>query len=104
MIYLEASARVVPGKMNEFMEVFEKELLPVSNKLGRKLVAQWRTTIGTLDEITDLWAYDDLNHMQRFQEARGKSPEFTKAFEHLKSLIAHETSRLMVPTPLSSMK
>ncbi|MDO8687045.1 MAG: NIPSNAP family protein [Dehalococcoidales bacterium] len=104
MIYVEASIRVVPGKMNEFMEVFEKEFLPSSNKLGRKLVAQWRTTIGTLDEITDLWAYDDLTHMQRFQEAKAKSPEFTKASEHLRALIAFETTRLMVPTPLSSMK
>ena len=103
MIYLEASLRVVPGKMNEFMEVFEKEFLPASNKLGTKLVAQWRTTIGTLDEITDLWAYDDLTHMQRVQEERAKSPEFTKASEHLRSLIAYETTRLMVPTPLSSM-
>ena len=104
MIYLEASLRVVPGKMNEFMEVFEKEFLPASNKLGRKLIAQWRTTIGTLDEITDLWVYDDLTHMQRLQEGRAKSPEFIKASGHLRSLIAYETTRLMVPTPLSSMK
>lgn len=104
MIYLEASLDVVPGKINEFMEVFEKEFLPGSNKLGRKLVAQWRTTIGTLDEITDLWAYDDLTDMQRFQEARAKNPELIKASEHLRSLIAHETTRLMVPTILSPMK
>ena len=104
MIYLEASLQVVPGKMNEFMDVFEKEFLPASNKLGRKLAAQWSTTVGTLDEITDLWIYDDLTHMQRFQEARAKSPEFTKASGHLRSLIAHETTRLMVPTALSAMK
>lgn len=104
MIYVEASLRVVPSKMNEFTEVFEKEYLPASNKLGRKLAAQWRTTIGTLDEIIDLWAYNDLTHMQQFQEARTKSPEFIKASEHLRSLIAYETTRLMVPTPLSSIK
>ena len=104
MIYLEASLRVVPGKMNEFMEVFEKEFLPASNKSGRKLAAQWQTSIGTLDEVTDLWIYDDLNHMQRVQEARAKSPEFKKASEHLRSLIAYETTRLMIPTPLSLMK
>ncbi len=104
MIHLEASLEVVSGKINEFMEVFEKEFLPASNKLGRKLVAQWRTTIGTLDEITDLWAFDDLTDMQRFQEARVKSPELIKASEHLRSLIAHEATRLMVPTTLSPMK
>ena len=104
MIYVEASLRVVPGKMNELMEVFEKEYLPISNKLGRTLAAQWRTSIGTLDEITDLWAYDDLSHMQRFQEARSQSAEFKEASEHLRALIAYETTRLLVPTPLSLMK
>jgi len=104
MIYLEASLRVVPGKMNELMEVFEKEYLPASNELGRKLVAQWTTTIGTLDEVVDLWAYENLAHMQRFNEARAKSPAFAKASEHLRALIAYEEVRLMVPTPLSEMK
>ena len=104
MIYVEGSIRVMPGKMNEFMEVFEKEFLPLSNKLGRKLAAQWRTTIGTLDEVIDLWVYDDLSHMQRFNEARAKSTEFTKASEHIRTLIAHEQTRLMVPTVLSAMK
>ena len=104
MIYLEASLRVVPGKMSEFTKVFEKEFLPASNKLGRKLIAQWRTTIGTLDEVTDLWGYDDLTHMQQVQEAGTKSPEFIKAAGHIRSLIAYETTRLMVPTSVSSMK
>ena len=104
MIYIEASLRVVPGKMNELMEVFEKEFLPEGKKVGMNLVAQWRTTIGTLDEITDLWGYDDLTHMQRVQEARTKNPEFLKAAGHLRALIAYETTRLMVPTSLSAMK
>lgn len=104
MIYLEARLTVVPGKMNEFMEVFGKEYLPASNKLGRKLVGQFRTTIGTLDEITDLWAYEDLAHLQGAQETRARSPEMMKAGEKLRALIAHETTRLMVPTPLSEMK
>jgi len=104
MIYVEASLRVVPGKMNELIEVFEKEFLPASNKVGMKLTAQWRTTIGTLDEVIDLWGYDDLTHMQRVQEARTKSPEFIKASAHLRSLIAYEATRLIAPTSLSSIK
>ena len=104
MIYLEASLRVVPGKMKELMKVFEQEYLPISNKLGRKLVAQWTTTIGTLDEVVDLWAYDDLIHMHRFNEARAKSSEFASASEHLRALISYEEVRLMVPTSLSDMK
>jgi hypothetical protein len=104
MIYVEASFRVVPGKMKELMEVFEKEVLPLSNRLGRKLVGQWMISIGTLDTVVDLWGYDDLNHMQRFNEARAKMPEFAVASEHLRALIAYEETRLMVPTTLSQIK
>jgi len=104
MIYVEASLRVVPGKMAEFMEVFEKEFLPLSNKLGRKMLAQWTTSIGTLDEVTDLWVYDDLNHMQRFNEARAKNAEFAKASVRLRALIAYESTRLLIPTKLSELK
>jgi hypothetical protein len=104
MIYTEASLRVVPGKMKDFMAVFEQEFLPVSNKCGRKLVAQWTTAIGTLDEVVNLWAYDDLIHMHRFNEARAKSSEFASASEHLRAHIAYEEVRLIVPTPLSDMK
>jgi len=104
VIYIEASFRVVPGKMGEFMEVFEKEFLPASDKVGMKLVAQWRTTIGTLDEVTNLWGYDDLLHMQRVQDARTQNPEFRKASSHIRTLIAYEATRLMTPTAFSSIK
>ena len=104
MIYIEASLRVVPGKMNELMKVFEKEFLPEGKKVGMNLVAQWRTNIGTLDEVIDLWGYDDLTQMQRVQEARAKSPGFLKAADHIRALIAYEETRLMTPTSLSAIK
>ena len=104
MIYLEASLRVVPGKMDELMKVFEKEFLPAGKKVGMNLVAQWRTAVGTLDEVIDLWGYNDLTQMQQVQEARAKSPEFMKAAGHLRALIAYEETRLMAPTSLSLMK
>lgn len=102
MIYVEAT--LVPGKMKELMEVFEKEVLPLSNKLGRKLVGQWAVSIGPLDTLVDLWGYDSLSQMQRFNEARAKMPEFTIASEHLRALIAYEETRLLVPTQLSQIK
>jgi hypothetical protein len=86
------------------MQVFEKEYLPLSNKMGRKLLGQWTTSIGTLDTLVDIWVYDDLSHMQRFNEARAKSPEFAVASEHLRALIGYEETRLMVPTALSALK
>lgn len=103
MIYMLAVVSVVPGKSREFAEVFEKELLPAAKAIGWNLVAQWNTTVGTQAEVTDLWAYRDLDDMQRVNEAMAKSRQFQSAFAHIEPLIAHETTKLMVPTPNSTL-
>jgi hypothetical protein len=104
VIYLEMTVQVVPGKVNELLEVFSKEFLPACEKLGAKLVGQWQTTIGNANEITDLWVYDDLTHLQRFREARQHSEEIKKALDKMWPLFRYESSRLLAPTPLSAMK
>lgn len=104
MIYLEAAIHVAPGKMKEFMDVFTNQYLPASERLGRRLIGQWRTFVGPLDEVVDLWAYDDLSHMQRFQEARQHDAEIIKAGENLRVLIASETTKLLIPTAYSTIK
>ena len=73
MIYLLAVVRVVPGKSGEFAELFEKEMLPAAKAIGWNLVAQWNTSVGTQAEVTDLWAYRDLEDMQRVHDAMAKS-------------------------------
>lgn len=104
MIYLQASITVEHDKINEFMEIFEKEIVPESTKMNRILIGQWRTSIGTLGEITNLWSYEDLTAMQRFNEARAKNPALIKAFDRLTALVSHETLKLMVPTKASPLK
>ncbi len=104
MIFLEASLRPVPGKMKELTDVLNNEYVPASARLGRKLMGQWTVAIGTLDTLVDLWVYDDLAHMQRFNEARAKSPEFAAVTEKLRALIAYEETRLMYPTAISQIK
>ncbi len=60
--------------------------------------------IGEKEEVTNLWVYDDLAHLQRVLDTCAKSPEFTEAANLLRSLISYEATKIMVPTPLSPMK
>jgi hypothetical protein len=104
MLYMMAKIQVAPGKMEEFTKVFNEEFAPSCARLGRKLVGQWKTYIGDMDEVTDLWQYHDLTDMQRFNEARMKDDRYLKALTKLGPLVAHETMKLMYPTALSPMK
>ena len=110
MVYVLATIKVEPGKMQEFLDTFWNQYLPLTdkicaeNRVGRKLVAQWQTTVGRLDEVVDLWAYDDLMTLQRYREVRLNSEEFRKHGTAIRALISEEVLKVIVPTPHSPLK
>jgi len=107
-IYLEARLWAAPGKMGELVEYLEKEFVPDCEKLGRKLAGQWRTTTGEVEEVTNLWVYEDLADMMRYdqraQAERAKDPEFGKRGAKLATLVLRDFTRVMVPTRVSPLK
>lgn len=108
MIYLEARLWAAPGKMGELIEYLEKEFVPDCLANGRKLAGQWRTTIGEVEEVTNLWVYKDLADIQayneRVQAARAQDPEGAKRTAKLSTLVLRDFTRVMVPTKISPMQ
>jgi len=106
MIYVLATMRIVQANVEEFKKVFEDEGLPLGAKHGRKLVGQWETSIGPIipRELIDLWAYEDLAHRQKCQEAMAKDEEFQKFLVKINSLILEETIKIIAPTPCSPLQ
>ncbi len=104
MIYVMATCRVMPENRDKFLKIFEEEWQ--WGKYGRKLAGQWETIIGQRlpREITDLWAFDDLAHRQREQEAVAKDPEQLRVIAKLNSLLVDETVKVLAPLPLSPLK
>ena len=54
MIYLQASIKLHPGKLQDFTNLIN-ELLPVVSKHGWKLIGSYATLVGRLNTIVDLW-------------------------------------------------
>jgi hypothetical protein len=54
MIYLQASIKLHPGKLQDFTSLIN-ELLPVVGKHGWKLVGSYATLVGRLNTVVDLW-------------------------------------------------
>ena len=104
MLYLQATVQVAPGKMEEFLEVFSNDYITETQRLGRKLVAQWQTVVGPRNEIIDIWAHDSFADLDRFYEARGKSEIMQKAISRIRPLIAWETTKILKPTQFSPLK
>ncbi|MDO8490397.1 MAG: NIPSNAP family protein [Dehalococcoidia bacterium] len=104
MIYLLATAQLHTGKLQEFSDILSKEYLPIAEKHGQKLVGAWRTVVGNVDEITDLWAFNSLAHFEQVRGALAQNPDWQKAYARLRSVIAAESHKIIGPLSFSPLK
>jgi len=54
MVYLQASIKLHPGKLEDFTKLIN-DLLPVVGKHGWKLIGSYAALVGRLNTVVDLW-------------------------------------------------
>jgi NIPSNAP len=101
MIHLHVTVRLRRGKMAEWCELFEEHILPIQRKHGQRLVGAWKTTVGTYDEVTDLYEFEDYVEFQRVRESMFSDPELMKWLPAVSELISDEESKILVPIEFS---
>lgn len=69
MIYFLVTAQVQRGKMKEWLDLYEKHFLPAAKRHGQRLIGAWRTSVGTYDEVTDLYAFESFTEFERIRKA-----------------------------------
>ncbi|MFC1944648.1 NIPSNAP family protein [Chloroflexota bacterium] len=104
MIYFQTNMMMSPGKSQEFNEILGQHLAPVMDKYGGKLIGSWETAVGTLNEITDLWAFNSMGHFEEAMKSFGRDPELRPYLITLQSLVVSETMKLLRPLPCSPLK
>lgn len=62
-IYLHTLARVLPGKVDEYINAIETELMPMAQSWGMKLVGCYRAVAGTADgnEVINIWTAGNIH-------------------------------------------
>lgn len=103
MIYLLATVEIKPGELERFTEVLA-EYVPIAEKHGMRLVASWRTVVGTVPEVTDVWAFQNLDHFEKARQAMAEDPERQRVYARAQSCIARETFKLVSALPFSPLQ
>jgi len=104
MIYLLATVQLHTGKLQEFSDILSKEYLPIAEKQGQKLVGTWKTVVGNVDEVTDLWAFNSLEHFEKVRGTLAQNPDWQKAYVRLRSTVAAESHKIISPLSFSPLK
>lgn len=95
MVYLQASIKLYPGKLQDFIALLNR-LTPVVGKHGWKLLGSYATAVGRLNTVVDLWELPDATALQ----AALSDPEMAKVAPQIGEIVEDETLQLMTKLPI----
>jgi hypothetical protein len=64
MVYLQASIRLRPGKLQDFISLLNN-LAPVLAKRGMKLMGSYASVVGRINTVVDFWELPMRTHCRR---------------------------------------
>jgi hypothetical protein len=95
MVYLQASIKLHPGKLQDFISLIS-ELLPVVGKHGWKLVGSYAAIIGRLNTVVDFW---ELPNEAAIASAMG-DVELHKHGPRIAEIVEDEVFTLLTKLPI----
>ena len=95
-----------PGKLNKWVELYEKYGLPVQQKHLGRLIGFFVTEVGPLNQVVFMWGYEDMGDRERRRATMAKDPDwqdFLARVEEVGALKSQE-NKFLVPVPFSPIK
>jgi hypothetical protein len=104
MIIEERDYLLHPGKVPEFLKLYETECFPVQTRILGNLIGFFTSEIGELNHVVHLWGYSSLDERARRRALLFQDEGFQAYFGKVKPLIMTMTNRILVPTSFSPIK
>lgn len=95
MIYLQASLKLRPGKLPDFIKLLN-ELTPVVGKHGWKLVGSYANVVGRLNGVVDLWELPNAAAIQAALE----DPKMQEYGPKIGDIVEDETLTMLNKLPI----
>jgi hypothetical protein len=93
-----------PGRLREFLALYEKEGLPVQKKHLGNLVGFFTTEVGNVNEIVHIWAYEDVADRAKRRAAMAADPAWQAYLQKSREFMKHMNNKILVPTSFSPTK
>lgn len=95
MMYLQASIKLRPGKLHDFIALLN-DLTPVVAKHGWKLLGSYASVVGRLNTVVDLWEVPNANAVETVLS----DPEMQKNGGRISEIVEDETLTLLTKLPI----
>lgn len=93
-----------PGKVPEFLKIYEELGAPVQIPILGEPVVVFTTEVGPLNQVVHVWKYEDFGDRDRRRAELGKHPDWPKYIERALPLFDHMETKVGYPTSWSPVK
>ena len=90
---------ITVGKLPEVVELYSKQGWPALEKYQDKLVGYFTSDIGTLNQLTHLWKFDDDADRRRHWAAVFADDDFMAFARQLRPLVQLQENKLLAAAP-----
>lgn len=90
-----------PGAVAPFLELFEREGLPLYLHYCGKLLGYYTSDSGELNQVIHLWSYESVEDRERRRAALYQDARWTAFLDAAMPFIIKQESRLLKPTRFS---
>ena len=100
MIYLEEKFNLMPASpvtIENFIEFAQKQLVPICERLGARLIAGWYTNSEWFSQVTQIMEFDDMDALKDFRKKTSQDPEWGEYAAGLEEFAPERRSRLLEP-------
>ena len=100
MIIDHRTYNVKPGKLNEYLKIYQAEALPLQLKYQGHCVGWYVSTdIGRLNQIVHMWAYASLADREERRDRLAADPAWPKFLEKAQPLLDSMENKILRAAP-----
>jgi hypothetical protein len=101
MIVEERIYTLHPGKVPEYMRLYEEEGFAIQKPILGNLVGWYFTDFGPQNQIVHMWGYDTYAERDRRRSALQNSDAWRAFLGKIRPLILRQENKTLIPAPWS---
>src|SRR5205809_517222 len=104
MIVEKRTYTTYPGKVSEYMKIYQEEGLAIQTRILPRMVGWFTSELGELNQIVHMWAYDDFMQRETKRKELGADKGWQAYVTKIRPLILRQESQILLPAPWSPIR
>jgi hypothetical protein len=90
-----------PGKVGQYLALYEAEGLETQKRILGRLVGYYSTEIGDVNQVVHLWAYDSFEERLKRRAALFADPTWLAYIPKIVGMLVRQESKILTPAKFS---